>query len=43
MFTDVELSAERTTLVIDWGNDYGEAGVTDMTNWSGGLWPAGLN
>ena len=43
MFNDVDLSADRTTLVIDWVNDYGEAGVTDMTNWSGGLWPAGLN
>ena len=30
-------------MVVDWVNDYGEAGVTDMTNWSGGLWPAGLN
>ena len=43
MFNDVDLSSDRTTLVIDWINDYGEAGVTDMTNWSGGLWPAGLN
>jgi len=43
MFNDVDLSSDRTTLVIDWINDYGEAGVTDFTNWSGGLWPAGLN
>ena len=42
-FNDVDLSGDRTTLVIDWVNDYGEGGVTSMTNWSGGLWPAGLN
>ena len=43
MFNDVDLSADRTTLVIDWVNDYGEGAVTTFTNWSGGLWPAGLN
>ena len=42
-FNDVSLSADRSTLTIDWVNDYGESGVTDMTGWSGGLWPAGLN
>jgi len=43
MFNDVDLSSDRTTLVIDWVNDYGEGAVTTFTNWSGGLWPSGLN
>ena len=38
-FNSVSTSADKSTLVIDWVNSYGEAGVSSMTGWSGGLWP----
>ncbi|RAP32065.1 hypothetical protein DID76_01475 [Candidatus Marinamargulisbacteria bacterium SCGC AG-414-C22] len=39
IFNDVSTSADNSTLTIDWVNDYGESGVSTLSNWSGGLWP----
>ena len=38
-FNSVETSADRSTLTIDWKNDYGESSISVLTDWAGGNWP----
>ena len=38
-FNDVSVANSNADLTIDWENDYGEAGVSTLSNWSGGAWP----
>ena len=38
-FNSVETSADRSTLTIDWKNDYGESSISVLTDWAGGIWP----
>ena len=39
VFNDVSVSNGNADLTIDWVNDYGESGVSTLSNWSGGNWP----
>ena len=38
-FNDVSTANGNADLIIDWVNDYGESGVSTLSNWSGGNWP----
>ena len=38
-FNDVQVSADKKTLTLDWENDYGEAGITDLVRQDGADWP----
>lgn len=38
-YNDVSVSADNKTLTLDWENDYGEAGVTDLVRQDGADWP----
>ena len=42
-FNDVSVSFSQKELTIDWENDYGEAGLSVLTDWSNGDWPDYLN
>ncbi len=39
-FNSVTVSGDSKTLTLDWENDYGEAGVTDLKRQDGADWPA---
>jgi hypothetical protein len=38
-FNDISMANGNADLIIDWVNDYGESGVSTLSNWSGGNWP----